>query len=203
VSILRCFRPLAYVVRLSRVAWRVGCAREFEFIACVCSRVRRADSEVKGAKTLMSPVAVAKCAYDDEEWMVPAQLGPVLPCFSSCGSTLWRKHALERSLVFLSRLRFCLPEVSGMSIPKTDLATWVKLGMKRRVGEGFVATGTQVRAEAKCGHDSRCRGRGVSATQPSALTGTSRVAVVPSRACAIERSEAEERCPCAQRGVPS
>ena len=48
-----------------------------------------------------------------------------------------------------------------MSIPKTDLATWVKLGMKRRVGEGFVATGTQVRAGAKCGHDSRGAWMGV------------------------------------------
>ena len=94
-----------------------------------------------------------------------------------------------------------------MSIPKTDLAVWVKLGMKRRVGEGFVATGTQVRAGAKGGHDSRCRGRGMSATclggSAEGLTGASRVVVVPSRDCAIKRSEAEERLPCTQRVVPA
>ena len=65
---------------------------------------------------------------------------------------------------FLEPALVSLPEVSAMDLSKTDLATWVKLGMKRRVGEGFVATGTQVRAGAKCGHDSRCRGRGLSAT---------------------------------------
>ena len=68
---------------------------------------------------------------------------------------------------FLEPALVSLPEVSAMDLSKTDLATWVKLGMKRRVGEGFVATGTQVRGcgrERKCGHDSRRRGRGVSAT---------------------------------------
>lgn len=44
-----------------------------------------ANSEVKGAKTLMSPVAVAKCSVDDGEWMVPAQLGSTLWCFRVAG----------------------------------------------------------------------------------------------------------------------
>lgn len=73
-----------------------------------------------------------------------------------------------------------------MSIPKTDLAIWVKLGMKRRVGEGFVATGTQVRAGAKGGHDSRCRGRGMSATcLGGSAEGPHRCE--SSRSCAVER----------------
>ena len=113
----------------------------------------------------MSPVAVAKISYNEGAWKVPAHLGSALPCFrvtdrQRAGNMVYRRAEPR----FLEPALVSLPEVAAMNIAKEDLATWVKLGMKRRVGEGFVATGTQVRAGAKCGHDSRCRGRGLSAT---------------------------------------